>query len=118
MEDCVEGVIEGKPFLDDGDKYVGGHRRPNLNLHRVRRSAPKALDPQMLLDPFEEQFDLPTLMVDSRYGLCGNLKIVRDEDESLIDISRVKGHTAEQRGKVLLGKLACENDGLVGSHTG
>jgi len=38
-----------------------------LGFHRVFGRAEKPLDAQMLLDPLEKQFDLPTLLVDRRY---------------------------------------------------
>lgn len=42
-------------LLDDGNEYVGRHGALDLRLHGVLASAQNFFDPQMLLDPFEEQ---------------------------------------------------------------
>jgi len=47
-------------FLCNGDQHIGAHRDPDLRLHGVLAGAQKRLDAQVLLDPFEEQLDLPT----------------------------------------------------------
>src|ERR1019366_7266080 len=41
---------------------------PDLRLDSVFAGADEALDAQSLLDGFEEQLDLPTILVDGRYG--------------------------------------------------
>ena len=50
-------------LLDDGNQHVGADRNPNLRLHRVLAGAQKRLDAKVLLDLFEEEFDLPALPV-------------------------------------------------------
>jgi hypothetical protein len=40
-----------------------------LGLHRVGRSAVEGFDHQMMLEPLEEEFDLPTTLVDIGYVL-------------------------------------------------
>lgn len=52
-----------KLLFDDGDQHVGGYGTPDLRLHRVLARPQKALDAQMLLDPFEEQLHLPATLV-------------------------------------------------------
>ena len=46
-----------KLLFNDSDQHVGGHGAPDLRLHRVLADAQKALDAQVLFDPFEEQLD-------------------------------------------------------------
>ena len=58
-----ERGIELKLLLDDGDGHIGRHGAPNLRLYRVLARAEEFLDVQMLLDPLEKQFDLPTTFV-------------------------------------------------------
>ena len=53
-------------LLDDGDQAVGGDCRPDLDAHGIFGTAPEFLDLQMLLQPFEEQFDLPAVSVEVR----------------------------------------------------
>ena len=50
-------------LLRDGDQHVGGYGDPDLRLHRVLAGAEEHLDAQMLLDPLEEQLDLPALAI-------------------------------------------------------
>ena len=51
-------------FSNDGDKYIGGDGNPDLGLYRIFGSSVEDLDAEMLLDPFEEQFDLPSAFVE------------------------------------------------------
>ena len=55
-------------FLNNGDEHVGGHGAPDLRLDCVLAVAKKLLDAQVLLDPFEEQLDLPAAFVQSSNG--------------------------------------------------
>ena len=52
-----------KLLLDDDDQHVGGHGAPDLRLHRVLAGTQEAFDAQVLLDPLEEQLDLPAALV-------------------------------------------------------
>ena len=47
------------PFFQDGDEQINGDGAPDLNAHGVLARAVESFDAEMLLDPFEEQFDLP-----------------------------------------------------------
>jgi len=51
-------------LFDDRYEHVHGYRDPELRLDGVLRGAEETLDPQMLLDPFEEEFDLPATAVE------------------------------------------------------
>ena len=44
---------------NDSNEHVSGHGAPHLRPHGVLAVGQEMLDPQVLLDPFEEQFDLP-----------------------------------------------------------
>ena len=56
-------------FFNNRDQDISGHCNPDLRLHGVLARAVKSFEPQVLLDPFEEQLDLPALTVKS--GDCG-----------------------------------------------
>ena len=51
-------------FSDNGDKYINRDSNPDLSFYSVLGGAVEPLDTQMLFDPFEEQFDLPTTFVE------------------------------------------------------
>ncbi len=50
-------------FFCDGNEHVSGNGDPYLRLDGVLAGAVKNFDAQMLFDPFEEQLDLPALLV-------------------------------------------------------
>ena len=52
-----------KLLLDNGNQHIGRHGAPDLRLDGVLAVAQELLDSQVLLDPFEEQFDLPAILV-------------------------------------------------------
>ena len=58
-----------KLLLDDGDEHVGADGAPDLRLHRVLAGAQKLFNSKMLLDPFEEQLDLPAVQPQRLTGI-------------------------------------------------
>ena len=56
-------------FSHDGDERVDAGGDPELGLDGVLRSSQERLDPQILLDPFEEQFHLPSRLLPKWYLL-------------------------------------------------
>jgi hypothetical protein len=54
----MEAGFQAQPLTDDGHQQVDRDRDPDLDLQRVLTGALKCLDPQVLLDPLEEQFHL------------------------------------------------------------
>lgn len=59
----MERSFQFQALLDDGHERVHGHDNSDLRLHGVDGCAIALLDSQMLLDPFEEQLDLPPRLV-------------------------------------------------------
>src|SRR5215510_2189467 len=50
-------------FLDNGNEQIDRHSAPDLSFDRVLRSTKEDFDSQMLLNPFEDQFDLPAATI-------------------------------------------------------
>jgi hypothetical protein len=48
-----------------------GSSYPDLSLHSILAGPTKDLDPEVLLDPFKEQFDLPARLLEQADGECG-----------------------------------------------
>ena len=67
-------------FFQNGDEHVNGDGGPDLGAHRIGRRAVKSFDTQMLLDPFEEQFDLPASAIELGDGQRRDGKVVGQED--------------------------------------
>ena len=83
LEGSVEFAGELELLVKDGHHEVNGHRDPDLCLHRVGTSAEVVFDTQVAFDPFEEEFDLPSRLVELGYGERRDLQVVGEEDEML-----------------------------------
>jgi hypothetical protein len=110
-------VLEAKPFFEDGDQGVGGHGSPDLSFDGIGRGSKEPLYPQMLLDPLEEQFNLPSLMINRCHVERRKLEIIRQEDESFVDIGGIKADAAKQCREFPKGILPAEDNGLITSDT-
>ena len=75
----MERGVQLQSFSDDGDEDVDRDGDPNLGLDRVLAGAEEGLDAEVLLDPFEEQFDLPALFVNLRDRQRGQDEVVGQE---------------------------------------
>jgi len=75
-----------KPFFQNGHKQVDAQSHPDLDLDGIGRRSIEGLDPQVLLDPLEEQLDLPAQLEDVRHGLCRDGEDVGQEHEALFRV--------------------------------
>jgi len=89
-------------FFDDSDKDVSCDRDPYLRLDGIFADFQKGFDTQMLLDPFEEQFDLLALLVKRRDYLRLECEIVGQKDDALAGIV-LDDDTSQCRWIVLAG---------------
>jgi hypothetical protein len=63
LEDSVEIGAKAKALPDDGEEQIDRGGDPDLCFDCIGGSSEEGLDPQMLFDPLEEQFDLPAALV-------------------------------------------------------
>ena len=63
-------------FFHDSHKHIDGYSDPDLGLHGILGGAIESLDSEMLLDPFEEQFNLPAMFVQVGYGFSFQCKMI------------------------------------------
>src|SRR5690606_7209287 len=113
----MKRYFQSQPLADDGHQEIDRHGYPDLAFHSVFRGAVEAFDPQMLLDPFEEQFHLPALLVELGDGCCRDLEIVGEEDQwtTICDGFELD---ASQLVRIVLERfLAREHDRLVAHDT-
>ena len=102
-----------KLLLDDGDEHVGGDGAPDLCLHGVLAGAQESLDTQVLLDPFEEQLDLPATFVERGNRQGGQRRVVGQKDQRLARFGVFESDAPQVLG-VLLGRvMAVEHHTLV-----
>ena len=105
-------------FFQDGDEQINGDGAPDLRAHGVFARAEKGFDAQMLLDPFEEQFDLPAAAIELRDGQRGHGEVVGQKDQGLARGGIALADAAERSGIIVLGLQAGQPDGLVETQAG
>lgn len=76
-------------MLPQADQEIGDHGDDHRDQHGILGGAEKAFDLEVLLDPFEKQFDLPALLVQIGNRLGGAVEVVGDEDQPLVILSPV-----------------------------
>jgi len=89
LQDCVEIRVDMEALLDDGYENINGDGNPDLALDRVLGGPEERLDAQVLLDPLEEQLDLPTVSVQVGHCLRWNGEAVGQEVEGLAGLGIV-----------------------------
>jgi len=105
-------------FFQNSDEQVNGDGAPDLGAHRVGRRAVKGFDAQMLLDPFEEEFDLPASAIELGDGQRRDGKIVGQEDQHLAGFGIAITDASQRGGIIVLGIQAGHHDGLVEAQSG
>jgi hypothetical protein len=118
LENCVKALLQMQPLLDDGYQDVDRDGDPYLGLHGVLRGPEERLDPQMLLDPPEEEFDLPPLLVEQSDTFRRKGKIVCQKNQVLLVLDVEESDATEFVGVMLRRVDSREDDGLVGPYPG
>ena len=98
----MKAVGQMQAFLGNGDQHVSADCNPDLRLDRILVGAIKRLDSQVLLDPFEKQFDLPALAVQVCNQLGLESEVVGQKSYSLARLV-LDDHTSQRGGIVLAG---------------
>ena len=96
LEGSVESAGELKLLVKDGHHEVNGHCNPDLGLHRIGARTEVVFDAQVAFDPFEEEFDLPSRLVELGYGERRDLQVVGEEDEMLGRLCIEVAHSAQR----------------------
>jgi hypothetical protein len=105
-------------FFQNGDEQINGDGAPDLGAHRVGAGAIKGFDAQVLLEPFEEQFDLPASAIELGDGQRRDGEVVGQEDQHLAGLGITIADAAEWLGIIVLGIQAGHHDGLVETQAG
>ena len=64
-------------MFNDTNETICDDADMDLNTDSILTLAPKGLDSEMLLDPFEEQFDLPSVFISERNIICLEIEVIR-----------------------------------------
>lgn len=99
----MKTIGQMQAFLGNGDQHVCADCDPDLRLDRILAGAQKRFDSQVLLDPFEEQLDLPTLSVQvcNQRGL--EREVVGQKRDALSAL--VLDHDATQRRGIVFARV-------------
>src|ERR1035437_3325485 len=114
----VKARVQTHTLADDGNQHVNRDRDPDLGLHGVLGGAEESFDPQMLLDPFEEQFHLPPRLVDQGDGKCRQREVVGEKLESLPCVHVEITHSSQLVWVGFDGVDGGQNDSVIGSNAG
>lgn len=118
LENFAETPVELQLFPHNGHEHIDADRDPDLSLHRVRGRPVERLDPQILLDPFEEQLHLPATLVELGNGHGREREAVGEEDESLAGLGIDIADAPEGIRTLPRGLGTGQHDGLVAAESG
>ena len=100
-------------LIETGHQQVNADCDPDLSSHGVLGCAEKCFDAQVLLDPLEEQFDLPAAFVNGRDSLCWQVEVIRQEDQALSSLGIKEADTSEFFRIVSLTFVSAQANGLI-----
>ena len=113
----MKTIGQVQAFFGNGDQHVSADCDPDLRLDCVFVGAIKRLDAQVLLDPFEEQFDLPALLIQVRYQLGLECEVVGQERDAFATVV-LDDHASQCGGIVLAGIENCQYTSLIAHDVG
>jgi hypothetical protein len=86
LQDFPERAIDFEFLFDDGYKHVNRDGNPDLRFDRILGCAIESFDPKVLFDPFEKEFDPPTVLEKKNYRQRRKDKIVGQKYEATIGL--------------------------------
>ena len=96
LEGSVQFSGELELLVEDGHHEVDGDRDPDLGLHRIGAGTEVVFDAEVTFDPFEEEFDLPSRLVELGYGERRDLQVVGEENKMLGRLCIEVAHPAQR----------------------
>ena len=99
--------------FDDWHEDVSRDGDPDLGLYRVLGSSEERLDAKMLLDPPEEQFDLPALPIELGDGQRRHGEVVGKKDQAFARFRIAKADPAQRCREVFARRAHHESDRLI-----
>ncbi len=118
LGDSAHALVDSGGLVENSHHHVDAYGDPDLGFHSVLAQPVKGLDPQILLDPLEEELDLPASLVDLRHNSGVDLEVVRHEDQPLPSFRIQKAYPVQVVGIEPLGLGAVEANRLVGPQAG
>lgn len=94
-----------KTVSDDGDMY--------LYSDCILRFSPKGFDTKMLLNPFEKQFNLPSIAIKKGDFFCFEIEVIGVISEGSFNVRGIEYDAPKRNRIVSIVSLACESNRLV-----
>ena len=114
--DFEYGPADLKVMLDDGNETVGDDSDMYLNADCIFGFSPEAFDLKVLLDPLEEQLNLPPVFVKQGNVLRTKEEVVRVVYETAMEFRSIIDNPSDDSRVLLLVLSLRETDALVFEH--
>lgn len=118
LQNRVEFPVERQALANDSHQDVHGDGCPDLRLDRVLGNSVEGFDAQVLLDPFEEQLDLPAALVQLRNGEGRQGKIVGEKNQLAIGLLVAVTDAPQGFGIATQRVETHQTDGLIAGQSG
>jgi len=105
-------------LFDNSDDDIDGDGDPDLCLYGVRAIAPEGLDLEVLFDPLEEQFYLPSVFIELCDFQWRKIEVVGQKDKRAILLGIVELYSSQVFGTSFGGIKARKTHNLVTSKPG
>jgi len=100
LQRSVEASGQFQLLVQYGYQQICRHSDPNLSFHRVEARSVIVLDPQIALDPFEKQLDIPALLVKFGNRQRRKFHVVGQEHQIALLLGIEKPNPPQRRRKV------------------
>lgn len=100
-------------MFNDTNETVRDDSDMNLDTDGIFAFAPEGLNLEMLLNPFEEQFDLPPVFIKECNFMCFEIEVVRIVCKRSLQIRSIIDNTSEGNRVVAFVPASSESDRLV-----
>jgi hypothetical protein len=105
--------VQFEIVFNNSDKTVGDDSDMYLYPDCIFRFSPKGFDTKMLLDPFEKQFNLPSIAVKEGNFFCFEVEVVGIISEGPSKVGGIEYDAPEWNRIVSTVSFACEPDRLI-----
>lgn len=105
--------VQFEVVFDNGNKTVRDNGHMYLYPNCIFRFTPKGFDTEMLLDPFKEKFNLPSVAVKKGNFFCSEVEVVGIVGECPSKVRGIEYDAPERNRIVSLVSFACEPNRLV-----
>lgn len=105
-------------LIETGHHQVNADRDPDLGSNGVLAGAIERFDSKVLLDPFEEKFDLPAPLVDGGDGQRLEPKVICQKSQALVGITVKITDATESIGVIPFTFVGAQFNDLIASNSG